>query len=103
MRISENKLRRIIRNIISEDDMMRSSLAPMVKSGSVVDDVMSVSTVSKAEENAINDIITMPLNDAREKRINAFGREKFYAKCDALGIDPEEHYDHEISFSRYRS
>ena len=100
MHIAENKLRRIIRNIILEDDLMRSRLAPMEKTGNIVDDTFDLMTVTKDEEVAINDIITMPIGHQRDKRITEFGYEKYYAKCEALGINPEEQYNYRLSFRR---
>tara|TARA_A100000164_G_C21584317_1_gene619940 strand:+ start:88 stop:390 length:303 start_codon:yes stop_codon:yes gene_type:complete len=100
MRINENKLRRIIRNIILEDDLMRSRLSPIEKTGNVVDDTFDLMTLSKDEEVAINDIITMPIGTQRDKRITEFGYEKYYAKCEVLGINPEEQYSYRLSFPK---
>ena len=57
MKLTESKLRSIIRSIIVEDDLMRTRLAPMEKTGDYVEDAVALRTVTKAEENAINDII----------------------------------------------
>ena len=101
MKITESKLRSIIRSIIVEDDLMRTRLAPMEKTGDYVEDAFALRTVTKDEENAINDMITMPkAHPQREMRITEFGREKFFKKCEVLGIDPERHYDYRLSFSR---
>ena len=54
MRITESKLRRIIKSIIVEDDLMRTRLAPMEKTGDYVEDAFALRTVTKDEENAIN-------------------------------------------------
>ena len=54
MKITESKLRSIIRSIIVEDDLMRTRLAPMEKTGDYVEDAFALRTVTKDEENAIN-------------------------------------------------
>ena len=46
---------------------------------------------------SLNDIITMPLSDAREKRIANFGRNRYEEICDVLDLNPYEQYDHQIS------
>ncbi len=76
---------------------MKTALSPLKKSGDFVLDAFKSREISDNEMRSLNDIITMPLNDAREKRITNFGRNRYEEICDVLDLNPYKQYEHQIS------
>ena len=99
MRITESKLRQIIRNIIKEDFEMRSRLTPEELPGDPVGNAYRRRDPSKEEINDLNMIIshTKSMSDARDQRCAEFesihGAGSLKRVCDSMGIKDIARYD----------
>jgi hypothetical protein len=101
MRITERRLRSIIRSVIKEDADMRSRLSPEVKPKDSVERAFYNIQPSQEEIDDLNDIIsrTIPKSISRDRRITEFeakhGAGSINRVCDAMGIDDINHYNDE--------
>ena len=95
MKITESKLRKIIRSIILEDADMRHRLSPPVAAPDRVERAFG-RTPSKSELHDINDILKIKNHEFRESLISHFGRERFYDCCEFLDVSPDAIIDYDI-------
>jgi len=92
MRITESRLRQIIRKIIEEDINMRDRLSPEAVPNDPVEKAFKNIHPSKDEIDRLNDIIgrTPPMSRQRDERIAAFNAEFGYGSlqrvCKAFEI-----------------
>lgn len=99
MKITERKLRQIIRNIIKEDFEMRSRLTPEEIPGDVVGNAFHRRDPSREEINDLNMIIfhTKSMSDARDQRCAEFesihGAGSLQRVCDSMGIKDIARYE----------
>ena len=92
MKITENKLRSIIRKIILEYDSIRDRLMPIEKTGDRVYDAIKQRNISKVEMDELNRILSGPEGSYRDEAITNFnvkyGFERFEKICSMLDLNP---------------
>ena len=92
MKITENKLRNIIRKIILEYDSIRDRLKPIEKTGDRVYDAIKQRNISKVEMDDLNRILSGPEGSYRDRAISNFnvkyGLERFEKICSMLDLNP---------------
>ena len=98
MKITERKLRSIIRSVILEDLEMRDRLKPRISPKLDKTDRAFARQPNDLEMSEVNAILRAPLGSHRDKLVGDFGVENFYQVCDYLGIDPDEVSDYDIGF-----
>ena len=98
MKITERKLRSIIRSVILEDLEMRDRLKPRIDPKLDRTERAFARQPTDLEMSYINAILRTPLGERRDKLIGDFGVENFYQVCDYMGVDPDEERDYDVGF-----
>jgi len=98
MKVTERKLRSIIRSVILEDLEMRDRLKPRISPDLGRTERAFARQPTDLEMSDINTILRTPLGSHRDKLIGDFGVENFYQVCDYLGVDPDEVRDYSVGF-----
>lgn len=98
MKITERKLRSIIRSVILEDLEMRDRLSPRINPKLDRTERAFARQPSDLEMADVNTILRTPLGHYRDKLIGDFGVENFYQVCDYIGVDPDEVRDYDVGF-----
>lgn len=99
MKITERKLRQIIRNIIKEDFEMRSRLSPEELPSDAVGRAFHRRDPSNEQIDDLNMIIsyTQPFSEARDQRCAEFesmhGAGSLQRVCDSMGIEDIASYE----------
>lgn len=99
MKITEARLRQLIRRVIEEDINMRDRLSPEVLPSNAVERAFKNIQPSEDEIDRLNDIIelTMPMSSQRDDRIAAFnaefGQGSLQRVCNAFQIKDIYSYD----------
>ena len=101
MKITETRLRQLIRIVIEEDSDMRRRLSPETMPKDSVERAFYNIQPSQEALDDLNDIIsrTIPKSITRDRKITEFeakhGAGSINRVCDAMGIDDINHYNGE--------